>query len=71
MAQAADRQEIAGGPLAEENLRSLWEETRTVTAGRPVDDVGKNATLIMPDDIAPEEAVPFAIAEALARQARG
>ena len=69
--QARDRQEIVCGPLTEETLRSLWEETRTETASKPVDLVEKDATLSMPDDIAPEKAIPFAIAEALARQARG
>lgn len=71
IAPARDRQEIVCGPLTEENLRSLWQETRTGTASKPVDLVEKDATLSTPDHIAPEEAIPFAIAEALARQARG
>ena len=71
IAQARDRQEIVCGPLTEENLRSLWEETRTGTASKPVDLVEKDATLLTPDDIAPEDSIAFAVSEALGRQARG
>ncbi len=33
----------ARSPLTEENLRSLWEETRNSTATKPMDDAKKDA----------------------------
>ena len=56
-----DQQEFDHSPLTEENPRYLWEETRTETPTKPVDLAEKDAPLSVPDDIAPEEAIPFAI----------
>ena len=67
-----DQQEFDHSPLTEENPRYLWEETGTETSTKPLYDAEKkNGTLTMPDDIAPEDGIAFAVAEALARQARG
>jgi hypothetical protein len=72
LAQARDRQEIVCGPLTEENLRSLWEETRTETPTKPLYNLEKkNDILTKPDDIASEDSIAFAVSEALGRQARG
>lgn len=57
IAQAGNR---VHSPLTEENLRSLWEETRS-----------NDATFSMPDDSATEEGIAFTVAEAPARQAPG
>jgi hypothetical protein len=49
----------ARSPFTEENLRSLWEETRTITATKPMDDVKKDAALTMRDDSVTEEGITF------------
>jgi hypothetical protein len=67
-----DQQEFDHSPLTEGNPRYLREETRTETPTKPLYDVEKkNGALTMPDDIAPEDGIAFAVAQALGRQARG
>ncbi len=46
----------ARSPLTEENLRSLWEETRNSAATKPMDDAKKDVgARTMPDDSVTEE----------------
>jgi hypothetical protein len=70
LAQAINRQDIVGGTLTEESLRSLWEETRPGRESRSAYEVQKGTTLSAPEEIVPEDVIPLAIAEALARRAR-
>lgn len=49
--RGVDQHESVQGALTEENLRSLWEETRTGMGTRSADDVERDVTFSVSDDV--------------------